>query len=157
NGQTATATFDHVTVTGFTTRTQDPVAVVTPAANTQAGSIFANSKVNISGFTTTFTFQLKANTAANIADGLTFTLQNAAPGTEISESVVKLSTTGPGTSLPLVDYFTPHDWKLLDNQDADLGSGGTLLLPDAVGSAAHPHLIIETGKTGRLYLIDRDN
>src|SRR5262249_51129432 len=31
------------------------------------------------------------------------------------------------------------------------------LLPDAVGSAAHPHLIMETGKTGRLYLIDRDN
>src|SRR5215468_9018693 len=32
-----------------------------------------------------------------------------------------------------------------------------MLLPDAVGSAAHPHLIIETGKTGRMYLIDRDN
>src|SRR5262249_33380064 len=29
--------------------------------------------------------------------------------------------------------------------------------PDAVGSAAHPHLMVETGKTGRMYLIDRDN
>src|SRR5262249_39772301 len=74
-----------------------------------------------------------------------------------SESVLKLSTTASGTSLPVADYFTPHDWKLLDNQDADLGSGGTLLLPDAGGSAAHPHPIIETGKTGPPYPIDRDN
>jgi Bacterial lectin/Legume lectin domain/Fibronectin type III domain len=87
-----------------------------------------------------------------IADGLTFTIQNQ-PG-NWSESVLKLSTTG---QLSVADYFTPTDWQTLDNNDADLGSGGTMLLPDAVGSAAHPHLIIETGKTGRMYLIDRDN
>src|SRR5262249_30802280 len=39
--------------------------------------------------------------------------------------------------------------------DADLGSGGTMLLPDAVSGGKH--LIVETGKTGRLYLINRDN
>jgi hypothetical protein len=71
-----------------------------------------------------------------------------------SETVMKLSTTG---QLSVADYFTPTDWQNLDNNDADLGSGGTMLLPDAVGSAAHPHLLVETGKTGRLYLIDRDN
>jgi hypothetical protein len=71
-----------------------------------------------------------------------------------SETVMKLSTTG---QLSVADYFTPTDWQNLDNNDADLGSGGTMLLPDAVGSATHPHLVIETGKTGRLYLIDRDN
>jgi hypothetical protein len=71
-----------------------------------------------------------------------------------SESVLKLSTTG---QLSVADYFTPTDWQTLDNNDADLGSGGTMLLPDAVGSAAHPHLLVETGKTGRMYLIDRDN
>jgi hypothetical protein len=64
-----------------------------------------------------------------------------------SESVLKLSTSG---QLSVADYFTPTDWKTLDNNDADLGSGGTMLLPDAVGSATHPHLIVETGKTGRL-------
>jgi hypothetical protein len=156
NGTVGTATFDNVSVTGFSARAPDPDAVVTPAANGQAGSIFSNNKVDITNFSTTFTFQMRAGSNP-IADGMTFTIQNATPGTEISESVLKLSTTGPGTSMPVADYFTPHDWKLLDNQDADLGSGGTLLLPDAVGSAAHPHLIIETGKTGRLYLIDRDN
>jgi hypothetical protein len=71
-----------------------------------------------------------------------------------SETVMKLSTTG---QLSVADYFTPTDWQTLDNNDADLGSGGTMLLPDSVGSTTHPHLLIETGKTGRLYLIDRDN
>jgi hypothetical protein len=155
NGQTATATFDNVSVTGFTARTIDPVAVLTPAANTQAGSIFSNNKVDISGnWSTTFTFQMRAGSDP-IADGMTFTIQNAARGTEISESVLKLSTTGSGPSLSVADYFTPHDFKLLDDQDADLGSGGTLLLPDGVSGGKH--LMVETGKTGRLYLIDRDN
>src|SRR5262249_19095117 len=67
---------------------------------------------------------------------------------------LKLSTSGQPS---VADYFTPFDWRILDQNDADLGSGGTMLLPDAVGSAAHPHLMIETGKTGRMYLIDRDN
>src|SRR5262249_23159160 len=37
-----------------------------------------------------------------------------------------------------------------------LGSGGVILLPDGVGSTAHPHLLVETGKEGKIYLIDRD-
>ncbi len=41
--------------------------------------------------------------------------------------------------------------------DEDLGSGGCMLLPDAAGGAAHPHLIIGAGKEGTLYLQDRDN
>ena len=87
-----------------------------------------------------------------IADGITFTVQRNSGS--FSESVLKLSTTG---ELSVADYFTPTDWQALDDADADLGSGGTMLLPDAVGSAAHPHLLVETGKTGRMYLIDRDN
>src|SRR5262249_15805545 len=71
-----------------------------------------------------------------------------------SETVLKLSTTG---QLSVADYFTPFDWQNLDNNDADLGSGGTMLLPDAVGSPAHRHLLVETGKSGKIYLIDRDN
>src|SRR5262249_6305045 len=62
-----------------------------------------------------------------------------------------------GQTLAVADYFTPFNWQQLDNSDLDLGSGGTMLLPDSVGSPQHPHLIVETGKTGRLYLIDRDN
>ncbi len=40
-------------------------------------------------------------------------------------------------------------------QDLDLGSGGTLLLPDQSGP--HPHLAISAGKNGTIYLVDRDN
>src|SRR5262249_39741793 len=52
--------------------------------------------------------------------------------------------------------FTPFEWRTLDQQDADLGSGGVMLLPDSVGIADHPHLMVELGKSGKLYLIDRD-
>jgi hypothetical protein len=71
-----------------------------------------------------------------------------------SESVLKLSTTG---QLSVTDSFTPYDWQTLDMHDADLGSGGVMLLPNSVGSATHQHLMIETGKSGKIYLIDRDN
>src|SRR5262249_53304252 len=128
------------------------VARVTPAVNGAAGSIFTKNQVNVTNFDTTFNFQMSAGSNP-IADGMTFTIQNATQD-NFSESVLKLSPTG---QLSVADYFTPFDWKTLDAQDADLGSGGTMLLPDAVGSAAHPHLMIETGKTGRMYVIDRDN
>ncbi len=74
-----------------------------------------------------------------------------------SESVLKVDTMAAGTIMPVADYFTPFNWQQLDAQDADLGSGGVMMLPDSVGSAAHPHLMIETGKQGHIYLIDRDN
>ncbi len=74
-----------------------------------------------------------------------------------SESVLKVDTAAAGTIMPVADYFTPFNWQQLDSQDADLGSGGVMLLPDSVGSTAHPHLLVETGKDGHIYLIDRDN
>jgi hypothetical protein len=138
------------------------VARLTAAANVQTGSVFSNSRVDVSNFTTTFDFQLSGGSDP-IADGMTFTIQNNV-GMDWSESVLKLCTTAtsqcptlPPGGLRVADYFTPNDWRALDNADADLGSGGTMLLPDAVASAMHPHLVIETGKTGRMYLMDRAN
>jgi PA14 domain/Chitobiase/beta-hexosaminidase C-terminal domain len=32
-----------------------------------------------------------------------------------------------------------------------------LILPDSVGSAAHPHLLVGCGKEGKIYVLDRDN
>ena len=62
-----------------------------------------------------------------------------------------------GWGLQVVDYFTPSNEQALDAADRDLGSGSPILLPDAVGSVAHPHLLFGGGKEGKLYLIDRDN
>src|SRR5439155_9747519 len=75
-------------------------------------------------------------------------------GTEYGDSFVKLSTSN---GLTVADYFTPYNQATLAANDTDLGSGGPVLLPDSVGSLAHPHLILGAGKGGTIYLVDRDN
>jgi len=77
-----------------------------------------------------------------------------AGGSDLGESVIKLSTS---KSLSAADYFTPSDARALSEKDMDLGSSGALLLPDAVGSSAHPHLLLSGSKDGTVYLLDRDN
>lgn len=62
-----------------------------------------------------------------------------------------------GWGLKVVDYFTPNNEAQLSLSDLDLGSAGVLILPDSVGSAAHPHLLVTSGKEGKIYLLDRDN
>jgi hypothetical protein len=65
---------------------------------------------------------------------------------------------GNGYGIKVVDYFVPSNAVRLNQIDADMGSGGVLLLPDNAGNiAGHPHLLIAGGKEGRIYLIDRDN
>lgn len=76
-----------------------------------------------------------------------------AGGRDYGDSVVKLRMDGP--SMSLSDSFTPHDQRELNAHDADLGSGGPVLLPDRPG--AHPHLLLAGGKGGSLYLLDRDH
>jgi uncharacterized repeat protein (TIGR03806 family) len=74
-------------------------------------------------------------------------------GGDYADSFMKLSTTN---GLRLADYFTPFNQADMASADNDLGSGGPVLLPDAVGSVAHPHLIVGAGKGGDIYLVDRD-
>jgi outer membrane protein assembly factor BamB len=75
-----------------------------------------------------------------------------APAGEFGNSILKLAPRTAG--LTLADYFTPFNQATLARHDGDLGSGGVLLLPDQPGS--HPHVLIEAGKAGTLYLVDRD-
>jgi hypothetical protein len=65
-----------------------------------------------------------------------------------------------GWGLKVVDYFTPFNQQSLSNTDADLGSGGVLILPETAGSinlgaTANQDLIVGCGKQGMIYLIDR--
>jgi fibronectin type 3 domain-containing protein len=62
-----------------------------------------------------------------------------------------------GWGLKVVDYFTPFNQNYLNSRDLDVGSSACVVVPDAYGSAAHPHLLIGSGKEGVIYLIDRDN
>jgi hypothetical protein len=74
------------------------------------------------------------------------------PARETSESILKLSTTNQ--NLTLLDYFTAGDQATLTQNDTDLGSGGVLLLPDQPGS--FPHILVEAGKEGIIYVVNRD-
>jgi hypothetical protein len=75
------------------------------------------------------------------------------PARELGDTIMKLFY--PGTStLSLLDYFTPYDQSNLSVNDIDLGSGGVLLLPDQAGSVTHE--LVEVGKEGTIYVINRD-
>ena len=84
------------------------------------------------------------------------TLSNGFPNRgDYGNAFVKLAT---GSGLSVADYFTMSDTVSESNADADLGSGGALLLPDMTDAQAQTrHLIIGAGKDARIYLLDRDN
>lgn len=77
------------------------------------------------------------------------------PPGHLAESVVRLSGTG---QLAAVDFFSPTNADQLDQNDQDLGSGGPVALPSPpFGTAAHPKLLVQIGKDGRVFLLDRDD
>ncbi|MFZ0820012.1 MAG: IPT/TIG domain-containing protein [Candidatus Acidiferrales bacterium] len=67
------------------------------------------------------------------------------------DSIIKLSPTG---GLAVSSFFAPYNQGTLDAQDIDLGSGGVMLIDPASGPVAH--LLIQGGKQGFLYLLNRD-
>jgi hypothetical protein len=80
---------------------------------------------------------------------------NQPPGA-LSESVVRLTVQSDRTLRP-TDWFAPSNGDALNQIDADLGSGGPLAIPDGYGTTAHPHLLVQVGKDGRVFLLDRDD
>ncbi|SDP39696.1 PQQ-like domain-containing protein [Arthrobacter sp. ok909] len=78
------------------------------------------------------------------------------PPTTLAESLVRLRVGTDGNLKP-TDFFSPADNARLNRNDADLGSGAPVGIPDGYGTAAHPHLMAQIGKGGQLYLLDRDN
>ncbi|WP_427133829.1 choice-of-anchor D domain-containing protein [Pseudarthrobacter sp. S9] len=78
------------------------------------------------------------------------------PPATLAESVVRLQVGADGTLKP-TDFFSPAANAKLNLNDADLGSGAPIGIPDGYGTAAHPHLMAQVGKDGHVYLLDRDN
>lgn len=70
---------------------------------------------------------------------------------DYGENFLKLA---PGTLMPQ-DYFAPYDANSLNGQDLDLGSSGTILLPDQLGTI--PHLMVGAGRDGTIYPVNRDD
>ena len=104
--------------------------------------------------------------AADAAGNIYFILGNGTFDTTLNPSgfpsagdcgncFVKL---GPSLPLALADYFTPSNTVALSNADLDFGSGGPLLLPDAIVDGNGRHLAIASGKNNpNIYVVEREN
>jgi hypothetical protein len=83
------------------------------------------------------------------------------PMNDYGDSLLRLhpasGSTSNGVNLSLADWFTPFDQQKLANYDTDLGSGGIVLFPDQTNAGLPTHLLVQTGKEGAVYLVDRDN
>ena len=53
------------------------------------------------------------------------------------------------------DFFSPANAPALDATDSDFGAGGPVGLP--FGSQTFPNLLVQAGKDGRVFLLNRDN
>jgi hypothetical protein len=77
------------------------------------------------------------------------------PGT-LGDSVVRIGLNSSG-QLATNDFFAPSNADTLNLYNQDLGSGAPMGLPDSFGTASHPHLLVQIGKDGRVFLLDRDH
>lgn len=65
---------------------------------------------------------------------------------------------GTSPQLNVADYFATFDTVSQSARDADLGSGGAMLLPDLVdANGVTRHLALGSGKDSKIYVVDRDN
>jgi hypothetical protein len=74
---------------------------------------------------------------------------------DFGNAFLKLSNTGG--KLIVADYFNAHSTEHDSDRDADLGSGGALLVPDVQdGSGKTVQLALGAGKTNKIYVVDRN-
>jgi hypothetical protein len=126
-------------VLGYNASTLQQVMVYCDTANGSEGGIWQSGL----GLATDATGNMYFMTGNGTFDANT-------GGADLGDSFVKLTPSGI-----VADYFTPHDQNIMDSSNWDLASSGAMLLPDQPG--ANPHLLLGGGKTGTLYLVNRDN
>ena len=73
--------------------------------------------------------------------------------TNYGDSTIRLTASG---GLHVKDHFTPYNQGSLSSNDQDHGAGGAAVLVDP-SAGPIPHLLIGGGKSGTLFLINRDN
>jgi len=70
------------------------------------------------------------------------------------EAILRFQT-GVAFSGDAKDYFTPSNWKPLDDSDGDLGGAGPILVD--VAGATPSQLVVALGKNGVAYVLDRSH
>jgi hypothetical protein len=129
--------------------------VMSYSANTLAQEAVFNSSPNggLSGI-----WMSGSGPAADAGGNIYFATGNGSwdGSVNFGDSIVKLGPPSSGLfTAANFDYFTPINQSSLNSVDEDLGSGGLLLLPD-LSSGANPRLLVQAGKEGKIYLINRD-
>jgi PQQ-like domain len=77
-----------------------------------------------------------------------------APLGQLGESVVRLAVNSDGTLAPK-DFFSQVGAPQQAATNLDFGAGGPVGLP--FGTAADPHVMVQAGKDGHIFLLNRDN
>ncbi len=132
-----------------TTLAQTSVLNLTPNGNEgsiwqSGGGLAADAQQNIYALMANGTFDttLDANGFPNKQD--------------YGNGFVKVSTTGG--NLKVADYFNMSNTVSESGADADLGSGGAMVLPDlSYGTSGTLNLAVGAGKDGNLYVVNRNN
>jgi len=138
-------------VMGYSESTLQQTAILNLTPNGSEGSIWmagdglaADSSGNI--------YFLDANGTLDAKDTVTGFPVNG----DYGNAMMKLSTAN--NSLAVDDFFETYDSINESNGDVDLGSGGSLLLPDMVDAkGVVRHLMVGAGKDKNIYVGDRDN
>jgi hypothetical protein len=79
---------------------------------------------------------------------------NTSGGLDYGDTALKLAPPGSSSTSPTVlDYFVPSIQASLSTNDQDVGITEPTLFDDPASGVA-PHLLVETDKTGRLYLLN---
>jgi hypothetical protein len=137
----------HGWIMGYNAQTLQQVAIFNTTPNAMRGGIWQSGNG--------LAADSSGNIYAAVADG-SFDVNTG--GVDYGNTLLKF-----GSTLNVLDYFTPRDQACRTLYDRDLGSGGPLVLPPQSGAA--PNELILAGKGGRpcetsglapVYVLNRD-
>lgn len=117
----------------------DPKKVTSWATRATGGGISAQGGVVSDG------------TSLFVATGNTFDTVKWADGEAVIRLPPDLQISADGR-----EFFAPADWHSLDDRDADLGGTAPLLI-DVLAGKSRQHLVLQLGKDGKAYVLDRGN
>jgi len=137
-------------IIGYNSSTLAQTSVLNVIPNGSDGAIWmsqaglaADSSGNIYPLVANGTFDTKLNASGFPSKG------------DYGNAFLKLSTS---SGLAVADYFEMKNGRQESSTDTDLGSGGSLVLPDLSDSSGTTwHLAVGAGKDGNLYLVNRDS